>query len=86
MYFKGDPLFPFGYGLSYTKFEYSNINVTRIKDNYVVNFDLRNAGARDGEAYDRRLLRRYPSDGRGGALAVYPLNSTESRHQAVRTL
>lgn len=49
MYFTGEPLFPFGYGLSYTRFEYSNIKVARRKDNYVVSFDLKNTGARDGE-------------------------------------
>jgi hypothetical protein len=25
MYFKGDPLYPFGYGLSYTSFRYANL-------------------------------------------------------------
>lgn len=49
MYFKGEPLFPFGYGLSYTKFDYSNIKVAHKKGNYVVSFDLKNSGARDGE-------------------------------------
>ncbi len=26
-YFKGEPLYPFGYGLSYTKFLYSNLRI-----------------------------------------------------------
>ena len=28
MYFKGDPLYPFGYGLSYTAFRYSKLRVS----------------------------------------------------------
>lgn len=28
MYFKGEPLFPFGYGLSYAKFEYTDMELT----------------------------------------------------------
>jgi len=49
MYFKGDPLYPFGYGLSYTRFEYSNLEVRKEKDSYSFCFDLANVGDRDGE-------------------------------------
>ncbi len=47
-----DVVFPFGYGLSYTTFEYSDIRVSasRIKDTdeLTVSFKLKNTGDRDG--------------------------------------
>lgn len=42
------PLFPFGHGLSYTRFDYSGLKVTPIADGLEVVFTLRNAGSRDG--------------------------------------
>jgi beta-glucosidase len=52
-YFTGQPLFPFGYGLSYTTFSYSNLTVsnTTIGPSCTtgVSFSVTNAGARDGE-------------------------------------
>jgi len=42
------PLFPFGHGLSYTKFEYSNINITPVGDKFEVTCDVKNAGAMAG--------------------------------------
>ena len=45
------PLFPFGYGLSYTTFEYSNISIDKseyaVGDTIVVEYDLTNSGEYD---------------------------------------
>ncbi len=44
-------LFPFGYGLSYTSFKYSNLKVSPVSggpDLYAVTFDVTNSGARAG--------------------------------------
>ncbi|MGO9109941.1 MAG: glycoside hydrolase family 3 C-terminal domain-containing protein [Thermoguttaceae bacterium] len=53
MYFKGEPLYPFGYGLSYTTFDYSNLKISAdslSKDGTVtVNIDVQNSGKVAGE-------------------------------------
>ncbi|HEU4869748.1 MAG TPA: glycoside hydrolase family 3 C-terminal domain-containing protein [Pyrinomonadaceae bacterium] len=50
-YFKGEPLYPFGYGLSYTRFAYSNLRVKSVKvgEPAKVTVDVANAGERDGD-------------------------------------
>jgi beta-glucosidase len=53
MYFEGEPLYPFGYGLSYTKFEYSNLKTSSSELNtdgtITVSVDVENVGDRAGE-------------------------------------
>lgn len=52
MYFKGQPLYPFGYGLSYTSFKFSNLRTSSerlSKDGSVaVSVDITNTGSRAG--------------------------------------
>jgi beta-glucosidase len=53
MYFKNEPLFPFGYGLSYTSFEYSGLKPEKktIAGHQVdnISFSIKNTGICDGD-------------------------------------
>ena len=50
MYFKGDALYPFGYGLSYTSFNYEQARVQKQdKQNVYVSVSITNTGKRDGD-------------------------------------
>ena len=44
-----DPLYPFGYGLSYTTFEYSGLSVSGSVPEVEVTVQVRNTGSRDGD-------------------------------------
>jgi beta-glucosidase len=62
---KSKPAFPFGYGLSYTTFKYSNLSVTPqsadLSSPVVVGFDVTNSGSREGaevaEVYVETIMR-----------------------------
>lgn len=49
LYYKGKPLYPFGYGLSYARFEYSDLEVTGYEDSINISFDVRNASDIGGD-------------------------------------
>jgi beta-glucosidase len=66
MYLKTPPLWPFGHGLSYTRFEYGKLRVDREKagtnDLLRVNLEVRNAGPRDGDEVVQCYVRAPPAD------------------------
>jgi beta-glucosidase len=53
MYFKGEPLYPFGYGLSYTTFRYTGLQVSSTRlpadGSVTVSVQVKNTGARAGD-------------------------------------
>jgi len=53
MYFKGKPLYPFGFGLNYTTFQFANIKTSAAKLNtdgeITVSIDVTNTGFREGD-------------------------------------
>jgi beta-glucosidase len=73
-YFSGEPLYPFGYGLSYTSFAYGKpkLDKAAIKagDAVELSVDVRNSGSRDGD----EVVQLYVSRNADGA----PIRSLKS--------
>jgi beta-glucosidase len=65
-YFAGEPLYPFGFGLSYTTFAYSRLRLpasVRAGENVAVTVDVRNTGGREGG----EVVQLYVTDVQAGA-------------------
>lgn len=56
-YFKGDVLYPFGHGLSYTSFKYSNLQVMDGEEEVSVSFQLKNTGRYAGDEVSQIYVR-----------------------------
>ena len=66
-YFDGEVLYPFGYGLSYTRFEYRKLRVSRQQaaagDTVTVTVDVTNTGGREGDEVVQLYLGRPAVEG-----------------------
>lgn len=65
MYFKGEPLYPFGHGLSYTTFKYSDLRLSsdslKANGSLRVSIDVRNTGGRAGDEVVQLYVRHLDS-------------------------
>ncbi len=65
MYFKGEPLYAFGFGLSYTEFKYSNLTVSSDKISgknlIAISIDVKNTGQMDGDEVIQMYIRHLNS-------------------------
>ena len=60
MYHQQEPLYPFGHGLSYTTFGYSDLQLKQQNDTLWVDFDVANTGNVDGDEVPQVYV-RFPS-------------------------
>ena len=72
-FFDGTPLYPFGYGLSYTSFQYKDIRLAQeeagLQDTVRVQVTVRNSGSRDGDEVVQIYVRN-PADKEGPRKAL----------------
>jgi beta-glucosidase len=72
-YFKGEALYPFGYGLSYSKFNYSNLNISstaKVGNKISLTVKVTNTGKKDGEE----------------VVQLYVSNQNKEIHSAIKAL
>ena len=72
LYFRGKPLYAFGYGLSYTTFAYSNLTVKQENGEVIATVNVQNTGALDGD----EVVQLYMS--LTGSLRVRPIHALKA--------
>jgi beta-glucosidase len=78
---KIEPLFPFGYGLSYTRFDYANLKVSPAADKGLdVQFDVKNAGDAASDEVPQVYLGRPENPPEGADFAVHALAGFDRIH------
>ena len=68
-YMTEKPLYPFGYGLSYSSFKYGKAKIKKSGDNYIVTVSVKNTSKIDGDEVVQVYLRR-PGDTDGPSHAL----------------
>lgn len=63
-FFEGEPLYPFGHGLSYSAFDYSDVRTSarNLTDSIIVEVDVTNSGDRPGDEVVQLYVRYLNSD------------------------
>ena len=79
------PLFPFGYGLSYTSFSQSNLQATVNHDTLTLSLDIKNTGHRTAKALAQFYIRPVQGNktSRLAGFQKIEIPSTETRHVSV---
>ena len=75
-YFKGEPLYPFGFGLSYSTFAYSGLIAKRTPDGAEVSATVKNTSSRDGD----EVVQLYVAGGSGESAPIRSLCGFQRVH------
>jgi beta-glucosidase len=75
-YFTGDALYPFGFGLSYSKFEYSGLVASRNAGGATVRVAVKNVSSRDGD----EVVQLYLGGGAGAEAPIRNLRGFQRVH------
>jgi len=75
-YFRGEPLYPFGYGLSYSTFAYSGLSAKRTSSGAQIGATVKNTSSREGD----EVVQLYVAGGAGEEVAVRNLRGFQRIH------
>jgi beta-glucosidase len=75
-YFKGEPLYAFGFGLSYSTFEYSGLSAKRTPKGAQIHATVKNTSARDGD----EVVQLYVGGGAGEESPIRSLRGFQRIH------
>ncbi|MFX0023940.1 MAG: glycoside hydrolase family 3 C-terminal domain-containing protein [Candidatus Hermodarchaeota archaeon] len=89
-YLKEDPLYSFGYGLSYSEFEYRNLNITPKKinpnDKIKLNFEVKNIGNFAGDEVVQLYIKHLSSDHRVPLIELKRFKRIHLKAEEIKTM